>query len=47
MVLHVLYQIKSSYLNDYLEKSEKSDYEYLKMNAEEIREKIEADNSKI
>lgn len=47
MVLHVLYQIKSSYLNDYLETAEKSDYEYLKMNAEEIRKKIEADNPKI
>ncbi len=47
MVLHVLYQIKSVYLNNYLEIAEKSNYKYLKVNAEEIREKIEADNSKI
>lgn len=45
MVLHVLYQIKSASLNKYLEIAEKSNYTYLKMNAKEIRKKVEADNS--
>ena len=44
MVLHVLYQIRSHKLNYYLEIAEHSNYEYLKMNAQEIREKMKADN---
>ena len=38
MALHVLYQIKSDSLEKYLEIAEKSDYQHLKSNAEEIRE---------
>lgn len=45
MVLHVLYQIKSSCLNKYLEIAEKSSSDCLKSNAKEIRKMIEADNS--
>lgn len=41
MVLQVLYQIHSSKLNDYLDFAEQSNYEYLKMNAQEIRKNIE------
>lgn len=36
--LHVLYRIHSSKLNFYLEKAEQSNYKYLKMNAQEMRE---------
>ena len=45
MVLHVLYQIRSVHLDNCLEIAEKSGYKYLRMNAEEIREKIKADKS--
>ena len=44
MALHVLYQIHSQKLCDYLEIAEHSEYEYLRMNAQEIRKKIKADN---
>lgn len=37
MVLHVLYQIHSPQLNDYLKMAEQSNYKYLKSNAQEIR----------
>ncbi|MCH5271340.1 MAG: hypothetical protein J1E83_11395 [Lachnospiraceae bacterium] len=43
MALHVLYQIHSQKLCDYLEMAEHSEYKYLRMNAQEIREKIKAD----
>ncbi|MDE5738605.1 MAG: hypothetical protein K2H93_09605 [Oscillospiraceae bacterium] len=41
MVLHVLYQIHSPKLNDYLELAEQSNYESLKINAQEIRKNIQ------
>ena len=41
MVLHVLYQIHSPKLNDYLELAEQSNYKYLKINAQEIRKNIQ------
>ena len=44
MVLHVLHQIRSQKLCYYLEIAEHSEYKYLRMNAQEIREKIKADN---
>ena len=44
MVLHVLYQIRSPKLYYYLEIAEHSNYEYLKINAQEIREKMKTDN---
>ena len=44
MVLHVLYQIHSPKLYHYLEIAEHSNYEYLKINAQEIREKMKTDN---
>ena len=44
MVLNVLYQIHSSKLYYYLEIAEHSNYEYLRINAQEIREKIKTDN---
>ena len=45
MALHVLYQIRSAHLDEYLEIAERSDYEYLRKNAAEIRERIEADRA--
>lgn len=41
MALHVLYQIRSPKLPDYLELAEHSNYKYLKMNAHELREKLD------
>lgn len=43
--LNVLYRIHSSKLNFYLEKAEQSNYKYLKMNAQEIREEMKIDAS--
>ena len=40
MVLHVLYQIHSPKLKDYLDFAEQSNYEYLRMNAQEIRKNM-------
>ena len=40
MVLHVLYQIRSDKLQEYLGLAERSDYQYLKGNAEDIREML-------
>ena len=40
MVLHVLYQIRSDKLQEYLSLAERSDYQYLKGNAEYIREML-------
>lgn len=45
MVLHVLYQIHSPTLELYLEKAENSDYEYLKINAQEICGKLKTNHS--
>ena len=44
MVLHVLYQIHSPNLRLYLEMAENSNYEYLKINAQEISRKLKTDN---
>lgn len=40
MALQVLYDIRSPKLNKYLEMAEKSDFKWLRMNAEEIRKKL-------
>ena len=39
MALHVLFEIHSSKLNEYLELAEKSDFKWLRLNAGEIRQK--------
>ncbi|MBR7007509.1 MAG: hypothetical protein IKH90_02620 [Ruminococcus sp.] len=41
MALHVLYRVKSDCLDKYLRLAEGSNYHYLKMNAAEIREKMQ------
>ncbi|WP_028506352.1 hypothetical protein [Ruminococcus sp. FC2018] len=41
MALHVLYRVKSACLDKYLRLAEGSNYHYLKMNAAEIREKMQ------
>lgn len=43
MVLHVLYQIHSPKLPHYLALAEKSEYQYLRQNAEELYDKLEHD----
>lgn len=45
MVLHVLYHIHSTNLKMYLKMAENSSYEYLKINAQEIGEKMKSDDS--
>lgn len=40
MALHVLHKVNSASLEKYLDIAEQSDYHYLKINAQEIREKI-------
>ncbi len=44
MVLHVLYQIHSPKLKSYLEIAEKSSYEHLRLNAQQISEILKTDN---
>ena len=41
MALHVLYRVKSACLDKHLRLAEESNYHYLKMNAAEIREKMQ------
>ena len=42
MALHVLYKVNAACLDKYLRLAEESNYHYLKMNAAEIREKMQA-----